>query len=497
MQIINKLKSLMSGYSGGGASREKKVLQTWLPQHHSAKSDIELNLKLLRNRAADLVMNSPVGRAAVNTSTTGAIGAGLKLYPRIKYKELGLTTKQAREWSRRAKAEFELWSESVECDFYARNNFLELQQIAYSSYLMDGDCFCLFRRRAGKPYSLKLQLIEAGRVANPTQGAGLFENVEMTAQKRGNRIVNGVEVNAEGRMEAIWIANKVPGEIGLPESVEYKRVLMESSGVRNVLHICKDSRIGQYRGEPYLASVIETLKQVDRYGNAELASAVLKSFFSIFFTQGAQTFDINQIIGEDGEPCLSVEDYKVESGSILALPRGVDVKAIDNQSSQSTFADFTQQFLMQASAALGLPSETILKSYKSSYSASRAALLQAADEFRIRREAFIVDFCEPVYKQFLIEAIALGRIDAPGFFEDELIQKYWLGADWYVEGMHLLDVTKEMQGAEKRIELGISSRQREAAQLCGVDFTENLEQLREEQKLMQNLRKEGSMEAKE
>jgi len=476
----------MSGYSEGGASLTKKVLRAWLPNHYSAKSDIDANLNTLRSRAADLVMNSAVGRAAVNTSTTGAISTGLKVFPRLKYKELGLTAEQARLWSRRAKQEFELWSEDINCDFYRRNTFSELQQIAYQSYLTDGDCFCLFRHRSGNPYSLKLQLIEAGRVSNPNSTSQPTQYPEMLGKAKGSRIVNGVEVNKDGRVEAIWISNKYPTETSIQPQLYWQRVKVYSDGVQNVLHICKDSRIEQFRGEPYLAPVIETLKQLDRYGNAELASAVLKSFFSLFFTQGAQTFNINQILGEEGEPCLNVEDYKVENGTILALPRGVDVKSIDNSKTQSTFDEFTQNFLVQVGSALGLPTETLLKSYKSSYSASRAALLQAADEFRIRRQSFITDFCQPVYKYFLAEAIALGRLDAPGFFEDALRQKLWTQADWFVEGMHMLDVTKEVQGAQMRIELGISSRQREAAQLCGVDFMENLEQLREEQELLKN-----------
>ena len=472
----------MSGYSEGGASQEKKVLKAWQPRHLSAKSDIDANLKQLRNRAADLTMNSAVGRAAINTSAIGTIGTGLKVYPRLRYKELGLTAESARLWSRRAKLEFELWAESITCDFYRRNNFYEMQELSYKSYLMDGDGFCIFRRRAGEPYSLKLQLIEAARVSNPNSTA-----VEMAGKTRGSKIIQGLELNAEGRVEAIWVSNRLAEEPSIEGKLEWRRVKMYSGNVRNVLHICKDSRIEQNRGEPYLSPVIETLKQLDRYGNAELASAVLKSFFSIFFTQGAQTFDINQILGEEGEPCLNVEDYQVENGTILALPRGVDVKAIDNTSAQSTFDSFTQNFLSQIGGALNLPAETILKTYKNSYSASRAAMLQAADEFRQRRASFVTDFCQPVYEEFLAEAVALGRLDAPGFYEDALKRKLWSEAQWFTEGMHMLDVTKEMEGAKMRIELGISSRQREAAELCGVDFLENLEQLREEAELLGQL----------
>lgn len=478
----------MSGYSEGGASHSKKVLKSWLPNHFSAKSDIDLNLKTLRDRASDLFLNSAVGHAAIKTSTIGAISSGLKLFPRIKAAELGLTAEEARRWCRKTKLEFELWTKSLHCDFYRRNNFQELQQIAYSSYLMDGDSFCLFRRRQPSnenPYSLRLQLIEAGRVSNPNSGRTY--GVEMRGKTVGSRIINGIEINREGRLEAVWISNRIVGEQSINPELEWQRVKVFGSNGRNVLHICKDSRIEQNRGEPYLSPVIETLKQLDRYSSAELASAVLKAFFSLFFTQSLQSLDINQIAGDSGEPCLNVDDYRVESGTILALPRGVDVKAIDNTNAQSTFDAFTTQFLTQIGSALSIPAEVLLKSYKNSYSASRAALMQANDEFRQRRLAFVNDFCAPVYETFLAEAIALGRIEAPGFFEDPVKKMLWSKAEWYVEGTHMLDVTKEIEGAERRIALGISSREKEAAELCGVDFYENLSQLQEEKELMENL----------
>lgn len=45
----------------------------------------------------------------------------------------------------------------------------------------------------------------------------------------------------------------------------------------------------------------------------------------------------------------------------------------------------------------------------------------------MRREWFANDFCKPIYEIWLSEAVALGRIQAPGFFSDPLIRAAWLG----------------------------------------------------------------------
>ena len=192
----------------------------------------------------------------------------------------------------------------------------------------------------------------------------------------------------------------------------------------------------------------------------------------MFFVQPLQgNYDLNEMLGvqeqDDGKPVVDVGEYKLGVATMAALPRGVDVKAIDSTNAQSTFEPFMSAFLKQVGAAVNIPYEVLMKNFTASYSASRAALLQAADEF-------------PVFEQFLAEAVALGRIDAPGFFDDPIKRAAWSQADWYNEASHLLDVTKEVEGARMRIALGLSTHAKEAAELCGVDFADNLETLANE-----------------
>ena len=491
-----------SGYSDGGASFKKKALQTWRPMHLSAKSDVEMNFETLRSRAHDLATNSPVGSAAVNTSATNVINTGLKLFPRPDGKLLNLSVEEIREWNKQTRREFELWAESKNCDFYRRNNFSDLQFTAYVSYLTDGDCFCLFRRKTPtkeNPYSLRLQLVEGNRVSNPNSGINsVGVSPEVINPENGNRIINGIEIDKDGAICAVHISNKVPGEISTSgENLEWKRIkFFGTFGTQNILHIAHDMRPEQFRGIPYLAPVIETLKQMARYTGAELDSAIVQSYYSLFFTQSENlsSKDVYEITGDEenpDEPCVDASSFKLAPGTLAALPRGIDVKSVAATNAQSTFQTFMQELTTHCGAALGIPFEVLMKSFKSSYSASRAALLQASDEFRQRREWFARDFCQPIYEMFLSEAVATGRINAPGFFDDPLVKKAWCGAEWYAPNGRLLDVTKELEGAEARIRLGLSTFQREAAELCGTDFEENVEQLNAEKAIFNFVGNEG------
>lgn len=495
-----------SGYSDGGASFQKDALRSWYPQRLSSKSDIDANLVTLRNRAADQATNTPLGSAAIVTSTMHAVGAGLRLFPRIPYKLLGLTAEEARDWERNTVREFKLWAGSKECDWRRRNNFYDLQNIAYATYLTDGDSFALFRRANpsfSMPYTLRIQLLEANRVNNPLGGAGVGYSeanawgVEQLNPDNGNHIVNGIEVTPEGRLAAYWVSNKVPGDlVNIDGATTWQRIeaFGAATGLPNMLQVCHDTRAEQYRGVPYLAPVLENLKQIGRYCDAELTAAVIRSFLSIFFTNTQASNSIDNILPSayedeslDGEPVVDAAQYKLGPGQLNSLPKGVDVKTVDSSNAQSAYDSYMTHLEKSVAAALNIPYEVLLKCFGSSYTASRGALLQARDEFQTRRGWFAADFCQPIYEQWLMEAVATGRIKCPGFFENPVKRSAWAAADWFGPSMSILDPVKDVTGAALRVKYGLTTREREAAEMTGSDLEENLEQIAYEQDLIKNL----------
>lgn len=496
---VKKLNIKNTGYDGGGASRTSGVLKAWNPIKSSAKSDINAHLDILRSRAADQVINTPIGSAAIATTTQYTVGAGLKVFPKIKYKMLDMEPDEAEEWNKKASAEFDLWASSKLCDIRKRNNFYDLQEILYKAYMTDGDSFALFRRgyNENMPYTLRIQAIEGNRVSNP-MGQDYYGitgplSVEMLAPNGVNKIVNGVEVDKDGAVEAYWISNKVPYDpVEINRATNWTRIeaFGQLVGKPNVLHICHDERPEQYRGVPYLAPVLTALKQVSRYADAELVAAIMRSFFTLFFTSTGNSSvagDISGVLGastyegegaDPQEPVVNASEYHLGPGTINALPKNIDVKSVGVDGGQATFDSFVTQFVKQISASLNIPYEVLMKSFTSSYSASRAALLQAWEQFKLRRAWFTRDFCQPVYEMWLVEAVATGRLEAPGFFSDPAIRFAYSNAEWYGPSMSILDPIKDVNGAALRIQYGLSTPEREAAEMTGSDFYENLEAIR-------------------
>lgn len=78
--------------------------------------------------------------------------------------------------------------------------------------------------------------------------------------------------------------------------------------------------------------------------------------------------------------------------------------------------------------------------------------------------------CQPVYELWLADEVAEGRISAPGFFADPVLRSVWSNAIWIGDGPGSIDPAKEVDAAQKRVALGISTKQAESILHDGVDW---------------------------
>lgn len=491
-----------SGYSESGASRRKKSMRGWTANSKSPQEDIDNNLDTLRQRSRDLYMSAPLATSAIKTKRTNVVGSGLKLKSQIDFEYLGISREQADAWEINTEREFDLWAGSKWCDTQRLNNFYELQQLALISWLMNGDGFGVIRHlkpTKWMPYGLRLHLIEADRVSNPNSTASY--GITCKAEN-GNRIYNGVEIDSDGAVVAYHICNQYPSSNladGQPKKWQRVEAFGKDTGQPNIIQLMESERCEQYRGVPYLAPVIECLKQISRYTEAELMAAVVQSFFTAFITVKTPTSE--EPFGssiEDGQK-IETDENSIEmgAGTVNVLGEGEDVKFGDPTRPSSGFEPFVNAMAKYIGAALEIPHELLSKSFMASYSASRAALLEAWKAFKMQRTWFASDFCQPLYELWLSEAIARGRIQAPGYFNDPSIAKAWGKADWNGPSPGQLDPVKEVDAATKRVEQGFSTRERETIELTGGDWDKNIIQVQRENVLLTEAKGEQKPAAQE
>ena len=90
------------------------------------------------------------------------------------------------------------------------------------------------------------------------------------------------------------------------------------------------------------------------------------------------------------------------------------------------------------------------------------------------RDWFADDFCQPVYEALFSEAVARGRIQAPGFFSDPVIRKAYVDCKWNGPSRTALNPSQEVEAAIKRVDAGFSTAEEETAQLTGGDYNRNI-----------------------
>ena len=476
------------GYGDAGASLTKRALKGFTAQSGNPIEDIDLNNKTMRQRARMLYMAAPVATAAINTNRTSVIGSGLQMRCAINRDLLGISAEQEKEWQKRTEAEFRLWAENGKaCDALGINNFYALQQIALKSWLTSGDVFALFKRydvTRNMPYSLRIHLIEADRVCTPLNMRNLMPTEGEDSVTR-NKIHDGVEVDDNGQVVAYHICNVFPTEIHISEA-KWTRVEAygEKTGMPNIVHIMESERPDQYRGVSYLAPIIETLLQQRRYTESELTRALVQSFITAWITTEAPAVDDFSLNETGGGPPSDVStdenEYEMGPGQINQLRPGENVVLGNPQIPTAGFEVFMKTICKLIGAALELPYDVLMKEFNSSYSASRGALQQAWEMFRMRRSWFVNDFCKPVYETWLAEAVARGRINAPGFFNDPLIRAAWCGARWDGPVQAQLDPVKEASANEILVAHGWKTNEQITREYYGGNWNENVEQLKHE-----------------
>ena len=493
------------GYSEAGASLTRRATKGFIPNSGSPNEDINYNNATLRQRARMLYMASPAATSAINTNRTKVVGVGLSLKPAVNREILGLTPEAAKEWQRKTEAEFRLWASKHEnCDAIGMNNFEGLQQLALKSWLMSGDVFVLIKRAKPtplNPYSLRLHIVEADRICTPskygssmTMGGYTEGKVPDGEDGAGNMVYDGVEVDGDGRAVAYYVSNVYPRQI-TTQIQKWTRVIAygEKTGLPNILQVMDSERPDQYRGVPYLAPVIEPLLQLRRYTESTLMAALVQSFFTAWITTKTNPAEIpiNEVgagdiagipLGNPIENDLSASENEYEMGpaTTLHLAENEDVKFGNPNIPTASFDGFVKAICRQIGAALELPYDVLIKEFNSSYPASRGALLEAWEAFRMRRKWFVDRFCQPVYESWLAEAVARGRINAPGFFSDPLVRAAWCGARWIGPVQGSLDPKKEAEANLLLIDHAIKTHEQVTRETSGGDWEENVEQLAQE-----------------
>lgn len=452
-----------------GASVVTEALRAFFAPPSSADRDLSLDLDTLRRRSRHLFQNNTFSRAMISSFNTNVVGSGIKARPSIGLVDvLGLTQEEADSWSKKTQSLFEIWAKSKKCDAEKRNDFVQIQDLAFKTTMICGDTFVLpCYSKNLSPFGLNLKVLEGDRCKNPF---GIMDS---------DALAQGVEVDKNGAPVAYHFTQKPVWSIDdYTDYVDSVRVpAFDALGNANVIHIYTSDRSDQRRGIPMLAPVILQLKQQERYQDAELMAAVISACFTAVLENNVPE-ESEDVYGnaEDGAyavkdfGCSSQPDLEMKPGAVWNLAQGQKVSSLNPQRPNVNYQPFVESIFSEAAAACGVSFEVVLRKFNSSYNAVRAAILESRKTYDRLRHNFISDFCQPVYEKWLEQAILTGVIEAPGFFDNPIKRAIWSSCNWIADAAFLLDPLKETQAIKMQIDEQLISRDTACAMVNGGEY---------------------------
>lgn len=453
----------LDGFSG--ASRSRKSLASWRIRSGDSGEMLLDDYGTLVERSADLDRNNPMAHGAISSLCDNIVGTGLRVQSQIDAEFLKLSDDQADKWQRDAERVFNLWARSKLCDAKREQNFSEMQQTAFISCLLTGDVFAQRQFAKNDFLGTCWRLIDSVRISNPDYNSD------------SRRIAGGIERDSFGVPRYYYVASSNPGS-RIDPSVKWSKYRRDSNDGYNldILHAFRKRAINEPRGRPILAPVIEAFKQLGRYTEAELQAAVVSGLFTVFIKSPDGNTELDFYDGLDEQSSPGDANYEMGNGAIVGLAEGEDISTANPGRPNSGFDQFVLAVVRQIGVALGLPYELMIKHFTASYSASRAALNEAQRAFKQRRFWFGANFCQPIYESVIVEAVANGRLSAPGFFSDYETRQAYIKSIWVGDAWGSLDPLKDVNAAEKRLELGLTTRTQETLEINGGDYEKNFSQ---------------------
>ena len=441
----------------------------------------------LRARSAQLFNENLYARGVIRRLITNEINTGLTPEACPDEMIIGVPEDSLTDWTETVENRFGIWSKNPElCDRKGVLTFGAIQRAARMEALVSGDVLVVLRqsRRTNLPM---VQLVSGNKVQTPLGG-----NIKL---RPGHEIKHGVEFDAQGRVVAHWVRQ---------DDGDNKRIpaVGERSGrkISWLVYGC-DKRLDDVRGQPLLAIVLQSLKEVDRYRDSAQRKAVINSILALFIkktedkmstlpvTGGAVRRDQGTVTDSDGGtrqfniashiPGLVLEELQHGEEPVMKGGEGTDVN----------FPVFEEAIIQAVAWSLEIPPEILRLTFSNNYSASQAAINEFKIAINMKWGDWGETFCTPIYIEWLLSETLLQKINAPGLVEAwRNPQQYdiygaWVLTDWYGSIKPSTDMLKQAKGSKMLVDEAWSTNAREARVTTGTKFTKNIKRLKRENEL--------------
>lgn len=442
----------------------------------SADYELVNALRKLRNKTRALARNSGTMKRFLQLTKDNVVGpTGFQLRVRVRKTLPNARGRYPTDRSLNQRVEAE-WLDF--CDAPTTDGMIdmvELEKMMIMSWARDGEFILEIVR--GPQYA-------SGFVFNPIESDLLDETLNTRYPGTGNEIRLGVEIDSSNRPVAYHFLTRHPGDMSW--SIPARRGRYRRVPADRVIHVYERLRPGQTRGEPPASSVINTVKMLDGYREAEVTGRRVKSSTMGLITE---TPEAQAGAGLDGmadrvaDTDKGYEEFEMdmEPGTFKKLPKGMDFKAFDPGGSQTDYADFEGQIKTDASMGLSIsPVSLGYETGKLSYSTHRGIIAEDRDMYRGLQSFFIRMGMNRIFKTWLqFHTIYNDMSMIPASRVEVIMRSFkFMGRGW-----EHIDPSKDVKAENEQLKARTTSLSRVVAKR-GVALEDLLEEIADDEAML-------------
>lgn len=443
----------------------------------------QLDYWTLRKRSSQLFNENLYAAGLIRRLVTNEINTGLTPEAAPDEELLGLAEGSLDAWTESVENRFGIWGKMPGiCDFTKQATFGAIQRNIRLESLIGGDMLVVLHQSPVTNLP-QIQTIKGEDVRTPLASDSTI--------RKGNTVEHGVELDKQRRQVAYWAKGKRIPAFG------------EKSGRRIAwLVYGTQKRIGEVRGMPLLAIILQSLKELDRYRDAVQRKAVINSLIAMFIKKTQDkpgTLPITGGAQKRGQVATTDSDGTPRKFNIAALAPGLvpeelqqgeEPVLLGGQGTDVNYAAFESSVLSGVAWASEVPPEILQQAFSNNYSASQAAINEFKIYLNLRWSDFGEQVCNPIYLEWLISETLNGAIQAPGLLDAWRDPKQyvtfgaWTCTDWYGSIKPSTDMAKQVKASRELIAEGLSTRAREARITTGTKYSKNIKRLKRENEMI-------------
>lgn len=467
-----------------GAKMMSREMARWQPFGGSPDSLVNAAKKITDDRSRDAVLNDGYLSGVLHSTRDSIVGASYMLISQPNMDVLRSIDPRfddawEEEFTQAVEGRFNLISESRAnfLDATRRDNLASMIRLGLATHIYSGEVLASAEWIEGpdRPFNTAIQMIAPDRLSNPDNGPD-----EMYLRR-------GVRIDAHERPVAFCIRNGYMGDQYSPTTgITWSTVSAEKPwGRKMIIHIAERDLPGQTRGLSEMVAALKQMRMTRRFQDVTLQNAVIKASYAATMESelpmemlagamgGNASMDdyLGNFMGRMQEYLGGSNNLTIDGASVPVLFPNTKLNMQQLGTPGGVGTEFEISLLRHIAAALGQSYEEFARDFsKTNYSSARAAMNMTYKRMQAKKKTVADRLASETYDLWFEEDWMAGNLPMPVgmnpmIFYAPLVKQALTGCLWIGAGRGQIDEVKETQAAIMRIAAGLSTYNKEAANL--------------------------------